>query len=153
MALLIFRRFKAFLFLFGLLILAGSCSPQKRAQRHLRRALALDPSIRVTDTVKVEVPGRSIKTETILSRREVKTIEKDGMELTLELIRCTDSVAYVYVNCETKTDTVYRTIERFKEPDPVKKKDAESTVLRWFLYVMGAAVVLIIVNNKTKPGE
>ena len=84
-----------------------SCSPQKRAQRHIKKALRLDPTILQKDTIKINdtILTKKIEFDTIIDLKRFNDtlyIERD--KLSLRIIKLRDSV---YIDAKCDADTIY----------------------------------------------
>lgn len=90
----------------GFLLLG--CYPSKRAQRHIDKAERICPDCFSTDTVLIEIPGREIATEITLMPGEIRTIERDGITLTVQNNSLKDTIPPLKIDCVC--DTVYKTV-------------------------------------------
>lgn len=93
-----------------------SCSPQKRAKRHIRKALILDPTILQKDTLIINdtILLNEIQKDTVVSLERLTDtfyLEKD--KLSVKLIKIHDSV---YIDAKCKSDTVF-----YNKEIPVEK--------------------------------
>ena len=105
------------LFVFGVIIGVGistcSCSLEKRAQRHIRKAISLDPSILEKDTItftdSVHVITKEVTHDSVFQiSKDTVTIVKDN--LTIKHFISKDSV-YIYGECAGDTIIEWRTHE------------------------------------------
>ena len=71
---------------FILLLAVLGCSPQKRAAKHIKKAEQLCPECFTDDTIIIQIPGREISTEININPGETRTIEKEGISLTVRAV-------------------------------------------------------------------
>lgn len=96
-----------------LLFLLSSCSVEQRAQRHLRRALALDPTILSTLDTKVKIDTTVVHDTVVTVKATVDTIKSN-----------IDSIITVY---KAKGDAILLDNERLKVE--LKNVNGKSTIV------------------------
>lgn len=93
---------------FIVLLAVLGCSPQKRAAKHITKAEKLCPECFTDDTIIIQIPGREISTQISLQPGETRTIERDGISLSVKAVNPLDSLPPIYIDCIC--DTIYKEI-------------------------------------------
>ena len=146
-------RFKALLFIGSVLILLSSCNASKRAQRHVRKAIALDPTISVVDTIRDTIYGERVDTILSLPLQQPQIIqgERGSVRLTYNGMDI-DGSPLVSVVAQVDTQFIEVPVERIKyvtKPDTfwgeVKK------IILWVVLGLAAIVIFkVIIENLMK---
>lgn len=116
-----------------------SCSVEKRAQRHLRKAIKLDSSIKKKDTLRITdtILTKEIQNDTVVSLESITdTLFINKGKLSMKLIRVRDSV---YLSGKCATDTIYFDKEIIVEKLIQKKypKPLQKIIDWWWLFLIG----------------
>lgn len=146
-------RFKALLFISSVLILLNGCNASKRAQRHVRKAIALDPTISVVDTIRDTIYGERVDTILSLPLQQPQIIqgERGSVRLTYNGMDI-DGSPLVSVVAQVDTQIIEVPVERIKyvtKPDTfwgeVKK------IILWVVLGLAAIVIFkVIIENLIK---
>lgn len=152
------------IFITFLIFLGVSCSPVKRAQRHVRlahehieKAKKLDPKIEfqtVVDTVQVPVITEHVKTDTLFVPTEKDTVYISKDRLRIKYVDLPGDT--VYIEGECLPDTVLVEVPVIKETfikqesyrTLVKRILGISTVEFWILHIFLALTALVIIYAK-----
>lgn len=134
------------------MVLIQSCSVEKRAQRHLKKALYLDPSIKKKDTLRVTdtLTTEEVRIDTILSISDFKdTIFINEDRLSIKLVRVLDSI---YISGECDSDTIYYNKEIIVEKLIQKNypKPLQRIIDYWYLFLIGALMFLYFLAKLLK---
>lgn len=84
------------------------CDVSRRAQKHIDKAERICPDCFTSDTIVIEVPGREIATEVSLMPGEIRTIQNEGITLTIENNSLKDTIPPLKIECVC--DTVYKEV-------------------------------------------
>ena len=129
-----------------------SCSTEKRAQRHLKKAIKLDPTIKKKDTIIINdtLISTEVRKDTIINLERLTDtffLEKD--KLSLKLIKVHDSV---YIDAKCDADTIYYTkeipVERLiykNYPNSIQK-----IIDYWYLFLLGVLTFLYLIAKILK---
>ena len=138
--------------LIALTLIMASCSPSKRAQRHLQRALILDSQIAIHDTViyrdTIITPLEAISDTFFVS--ETDTIILENESLRTKIIRSYDTLE-VYSECFPDTMIVEKSIpvERIKYVQKESGWDSTAkTIAIWLFLGIEILMVLRIIIDK-----
>lgn len=132
--------------LIALTLITVSCSPSKRAQRHLQRALILDSQIAIHDTViyrdTIITPLEAISDTFFVS--ETDTIILENESLRTKIIRSYDTLE-VYSECFPDTIIVEKNIpvERIKYVQKDSGWDTTAKTIAMWLF-LGIAVLMVL---------
>lgn len=135
--------FKAIFIAFLTLLVLSGCDASKRAQRHVRKAISLDPTISVVDTIRDTIRSKRVDTLVSLPYGKPTVITKDGITLMLKPVTPMDVSPTIEVTAET--DPIIREIpvERIKYvTNPPTWKDTAKEIALWVL--IGLAILLIL---------
>ena len=123
-----------------------SCSPQKRAQRHIKKALRLDATIKKKDTIQVKdtLLIEEIRKDTVIhleSLRDTFYLQKDRLQV--KLIKVSDSV-YIEARCDS--DTIYYTNEVIVDKIIYKNypKAISKIIDYWYLFLVGLLIFMYL---------
>lgn len=142
-------RFKRLFFVLAVLILASSCSAHRRAQRHVRKAIALDPTISLIDTIHDTIHAKRVDTLVSLPFGKPTVITKDGITLTLRPVSPMDVNPIIEVKAETKTEIREIPVDRIKYvTNPKTWKDDVKEIALWLLVGLVLLVILRAVIDK-----
>ena len=135
-------RFKLIILLSSVLVLLGSCNAQKRAQRLVRKAIALDPSITTIDTIRDTIHAKRVDTLVSLPFGKPTIITKDGITLTLRPMSPMNVNPIIEVTAETKQEIREIPVERIKYvTKPTTFWGEVKEILLWVL--LGLAIIVI----------
>ena len=135
-------RFKTLFVFAGVIIFLTGCNPSKRAQRHVRKAIALDPSVVTVDTIRDTIHAKRVDTLVSLSFGRPTVITKDGITLTLRPVSPMDVVPVIEVTAETKQEIREIPVERIKYvTKPATFWQEVKEILLWVL--LGLAIIII----------
>ena len=132
--------------LIALTLITVSCSPSKRAQRHLQRALILDSQIAIHDTViyrdTIITPLEAISDTFFVS--ETDTIILENESLRTKIIRSYDTLE-VYSECFPDTIIVEKNIpvERIKYVQKDSGWGSTAKTIAMWLF-LGIAVLMVL---------
>jgi len=126
------------------LLLVG-CSPSQRAKRHMDKAERICPECFTSDTILIEIPGREIAAEIALLPGETRTIQRDGISLTVRGKRSKDTIPPLKVDCVC--DTIYKEVVIPKMIVQTEKREKgffekAQDLLFWVLILVLALVLL-----------
>ena len=128
------------------------CSVEKRAQRHLKKAIKLDPTIKKKDTIRINdtLISKEIRKDTIINLERLRDtffLEKD--KLSLKLIKVHDSV---YIDAKCESDTIYYTKEIPVERLIYKNypKPLQRIIDWWWLFLLGGLTFLYLITKLLK---
>lgn len=141
---MLFGRIRAVLSGFLVLLILISCSPQKRALRHIKKAESLCPECFVNDTFVLEVPGREISESISLLPGEIRTIERDGMTLSVRAVDPMAVVPELIIECVTDTVFVTKAVEKITPPKIVAREKSFFEKAQDFLFWVFIAIIGII---------
>jgi len=123
-------------------ILLMGCSPQRRAQNKLRRAIALDPTIITLDTIRDTIPERRVDTIVSLPFGKPTVITKDGITLTLQPMAPMDVNPIIEIAAETQKEIREIPVERIKYiTNPPTMWDNVKDILIWVF--LGLLIIVI----------
>ena len=135
-------RFKTLFVFASVIIFLAGCNPSKRAQRHVRKAIALDPSVVTVDTIRDTIHAKRVDTLVSLPFGRPTVITKDGITLTLRPVSPMDVVPVIEVTAETKQEIREIPVERIKYvTKPATFWQEVKEILLWVL--LGLAIIVI----------
>ena len=140
------QAFKKFIVLFLILgAITSACNPSRRAQRHVRKAIALDPTISLIDTIHDTIHAKRVDTLVSLPFGKPTVITKDGITLTLRPVEPMNVNPIISVTAETETEIREIPVERIKYvTNPPTFWDEVKNILVW---VFLALLVLLILRS------
>ena len=136
-------RFKTFLAFAGVLVFLAGCNPSKRAQRHVKKAIALDPTIAVVDTVRDTIYGERVDTILSLPYLEPTLIQGERGRVVLTYNGMDKGGSpLVSVVAEVDTQFIEVPVERIKYvTKPATFWQEAKEVLLWVLVGLGVIVI------------
>jgi len=137
-------RFKVVFSALAVLLLLVGCDASKRAQRHVRKAISLDPTIAVVDTIRDTIYGERVDTVLSLPHLDPQLIqgERGSVLLTYRGLDVSGS-PLVSVVAQVDTHIVEVPVERIKYvTNPSTWKDTAKEIALWVL--IGLAILLIL---------
>ena len=143
-------RFKQLFFVLAVLILASGCNAQKRAQKHIRKAISLDPTITLIDTIHDTIHARRVDTLVSLPFGKPTVITKDGITLTLQPVEPMNVNPIISVTAETETEIREIPVERIKYvTNPPTFWDDVKNILVWvFIGLFIIVIFKVIIETK-----
>lgn len=146
-------RFKALLFVSSVLILLSGCDASKRAQRHVKKAIALDPTISVVDTIRDTIYGERVDTILSLPLQQPKIIQGKlgSVRLTYNGMDV-DGSPVVSVLAQVDTQFIEVPVERIKyvtKPDTFLS-EVKKTILWVVLGLVAIVIFKVIIENLMK---
>jgi hypothetical protein len=137
---------------FGCLLLNVSCSVEKQAQWHLRKAIKKDPNIIKNDTLILRdtIIRESVSYDTIFNWNTIlDTISIEKERLRIKIVRINDSI---YIKGECIGDTVYVNVpcitksiqyDARSKRDKIKDSIFISIIDYWFIYLIVLIALLL----------
>ena len=132
--------------------LLQSCSTEKRAQRHLRKAIKLDPTIKKKDTLRISdtLISTEVRKDTLISLERLTDtffLEKDKLQV--KLIKIHDSV---YIDAKCESDTIFYNKEIIVEKLIQKKypKMLQTFIKWWWLFLLAGLMFLMFIARLLK---
>ena len=116
-----------------LILILASCSPQKRAQKKIRDAWALDPSIMSTDTIKVVQESSSVDT-VFHYHTDSLIVNNERME-----IRYIKEDSLIYLEGECYEQVIEVPVDRWHP------KEYVNTIPWWHNVILVALVLAVLV--------
>ena len=142
-------RFKQLFFILAVLILASGCDAQKRAQKHIRKAISLDPTITLIDTIHDTIHARRVDTLISLPFGKPTVITKDGITLTLRPVEPMNVNPIINVTAETETEIREIPVERIKYvTNPPTFWDSVKNILLWVFIGLFIIVIFKVIIEK-----
>lgn len=137
-------RFKRLLLFASVITLLAGCDSSRRANRHIRKAIALDPTVVFTDTVRDTIYGERVDTIISLPHLEPQLIqgERGSVLLTYNGMDATGT-PLVSVVAQVDTHLIEVPVERIKYiTNPPTWKETAKEIALWVL--IGLAILLIL---------
>lgn len=142
-------RFRQLFFILAVIILASSCNASKRAQKHIRKAISLDPTITLIDTIHDTIHARRVDTLVSLPFGKPTVITKDGITLTLRPVEPMNVNPIINVTAETETEIREIPVERIKYvTNPPTFWDGVKNILVWVFIGLFIIVIFKVVIEK-----
>ena len=126
------------------------CSVERRSQRHLKKAIRLNPDILKKDTILIHdtITTEEVKHDTVINLKHLLDtfyLQKD--KLSIKMVKVHDSI---WIEGKCDSDTIY-----FKKEVPVDKiiyknypKSIQKLVDWWWIVLIAIGVLVLLFRRK-----